>query len=116
MKSMNTVKSPFLWDESDLFKLLATPQGLNRLKKIMKETEILITFDNDFGVIIFPVLQAEGDEVFDMTVLRFPRGGLKHRVAQYLPIPEMNLGSFSETIDLCLEVSRLHRKRESLAN
>ena len=105
---MNIEKPPLLWHESDLFRLLTTPQGLTRLKQIMKENEILTTFANGYGVIIIPILLEEGNEIFDMTVLRLHGAEiLKHRVAQYLPIPELNRSNFSETIDLCLKVACL---------
>ena len=111
MKSINTERPPLLWHQNEFFRPLTTPFGLVQLKQTMRKNRILITFANGYGVMIIPVLPDGGDEVFDLTVLRFHGAGiLDHRVAQYLPIPELSRGDFDETIDSCLKVSRLPQR------
>ena len=113
MKNMIAEKPPLWWHQNELFQLLKTTLGLSQLKEIMKENRILATFANGYGVIINPVMLESGGEIFDLTVLRFYGVGiLNHRVAQYLPIPELQRGNFDATIDLCLQVSRLPQRGE----
>jgi hypothetical protein len=113
MKNMIAEKPPLWWHQNELFQLLETTLGLSNLKEIMKENRILATFANGYGVIINPVMLESGGEIFDLTVMRFYGAGiLNHRVAQYLPIPELQRGNFDATIDLCLQVSRLPQRGE----
>jgi len=113
MKNMIAEKPPVWWHQNELFQLLKTTLGIRQLKKTMKENRILATFANGYGVIIKPVMLESGGEIFDLTVLRFYGAGiLNHRVAQYLPIPELQRRNFDATIDLCLQVSRLPQRGE----
>ena len=113
MKNMIAEKPPLWWHQNELFQLLKTTLGLSQLKEIMKENRILATFANGYGVIINPVMLESGGEIFYLTVFRFYGVGiLNHRVAQYLPIPELQRGNFEATIDLCLQVSRLPQRGE----
>jgi hypothetical protein len=113
MKKMIVEKPPLWWHQNEFFQLLKTTLGLSQLKEVMKENRILATFANGYGVIIKPVRLESGGEIFDLTVLRFYGAGiLNHRVAQYLPIPELHRGNFDEIIDLCLQISRLPQRVE----
>jgi hypothetical protein len=94
------------WNHNKLFQALASQVALIHLRQALKETQIIIRFENGYGVTVLPISIEGNDEVFEMLVLRFYGEGINdYRVAQYAAIPELNRGNFEEIIHLCRQVS-----------
>ena len=108
MEKLDRSKPLLFWHQDDFFQALATPAGLSRLRQVLKENRLMISFANGYGVTIIPVAGVGGEEVLEMLVLRFHGAGVMNfRVAQYIPIPELNRGDFTEIIHLCRQIPAL---------
>jgi hypothetical protein len=106
MEGAHQSRRSHAWHHDGFCRTLANQVALIFCGQVLEETKIAIRFANGYGVAILPVLMEE--EVFEVLVLRFYGAGINdYQVAQYAPIPELNRGSFDETIDLCQQVARL---------
>ncbi|MEW6387312.1 MAG: hypothetical protein AB1491_07340 [Thermodesulfobacteriota bacterium] len=94
--------------QDDFSQALAALGGLVQLRQVLRENSLTIGFANGYGVTLTPVAGEGDEEVLEMLVLRFSGAGVGNfRVAQYIPIPELNRGSYSEIIDLCQQIAAL---------
>jgi hypothetical protein len=102
-------REPLLhWQQDDFSQALATPGGLSQFRRILRDNRLMIGFANGYGVTIIPVSREGDEEVLEMLVLRFFGAGVMNfRVAQYIPIPELNRGNFTEIIHLCRQIAAL---------
>ncbi len=74
------------------------------------EREIVIRFDNGYGVSILPGPAEASEELLEMMVLRFHGPGIHdHGVAQYAPVPEFSRDSGQGVIKLCEQVASLRK-------
>jgi hypothetical protein len=92
----------------ELFQSLAHRITLVHFRQILERREIIMRFDNGYGVKLLLAPPAGNGEVFKMLLLRFHGPKVRdHKLGQYAPVPELNWGSFEEIIDLCKQVSLL---------
>jgi hypothetical protein len=92
----------------ELFQSLAQRITLVHFRRILERQEIIIRFDNGYGVKLLLAPLAGNEEVFEMLLLRFHGPKIRdHKLGQYAPVPELNWGNFEEIIDLCKQVSLL---------
>lgn len=108
MEGLNHSRTPLLGNEEELLQDLAPQIILIHHRQVLSETQLIIRFENGYGVALLPVSPAGNDAVMEMLVLRFhgPKTN-DYKVVQYAPIPEFNRGSHDELMDLCRQVSLL---------
>jgi hypothetical protein len=85
---------------------------LLHLRRVLKEDQITIRFENGYGVNILQIALEKHEEVFKMLVLRFHGPGVNdYQVAQYTPVSELNHGNIDEILNLCKQVTLLPPSR-----
>jgi hypothetical protein len=97
------------WAQQDeFFRSLSRRIILVHLREILERPQLIVRFNNGYGVSLLLAATAENEEVFEMEVLRFHGPGINdHKLAQYTPVPEFNRDHFEEIIHLCEQVSLL---------
>lgn len=98
-------------------KLLWSLPRIAHLRQALEGNKIIIRFENGYGAGILPVLLAGDEEIFEMLVLSFYGAGINdYKIAQYVPIPELNCGNFEEIIVLCQQVALLPKSHATLCS
>ncbi len=114
MTGITPVWPAFLGHLDEFFQSLAHRITLVHFRQILKRHEIIIRFDNGYGLKLLPAPSAGNEEVFEMLVLRFHGPKIKdQKLAQYAPVPELNRGNLEEILDLCKQVSLLLPRQTS---
>jgi hypothetical protein len=110
MEGVRHSRAPLFWNHDTFFQALGAQVVLIHLRQVLEKNQIIIRFDNGYGVIIFPISLERDNEVFEMLVLKFYGARINdYKLTQYAHIPELNWGNLDEIIDLCKEVSLLPR-------
>ena len=107
----------FFWNHERFFQTLAAQIVIVHFRQVVEKNQIIIRFENGYGVIILPISQEKDDEIFEMLVLKFYGPKINdYQVTQYAPICELNRGNFDEITDLCKQVSLLSKIQATKAS
>ena len=103
---------PTLAQQDEFFRSLSPRIILVHLREILERPQLIVRFDNGYGVSLQLAATEENGKVFEMEVLRFHGPGINdHKLAQYTPVPEFNRDHFEEIINLCEQVSLLPKSQ-----
>ena len=103
------------WNHDRLFQTLATQIVLIHFRQVPEKNQVIIRFENGYGVIVHPVSLEKDDEIFEMLVIKFNGPKINdYQVTQYAPICELNRGNLDEIIDLCKLVSLLPKSQQQI--
>lgn len=97
------------WAQQDeFFRSLSPRITLVHLREILERPQLIVRFDNGYGVSLLLAATEENGKVFEMEVLKFHGPGINdHKLAQYTPVPEFNRDHLGAIINLCQKVSLL---------
>jgi hypothetical protein len=94
----------------------AAQGALTRFHEALKESGIIIRFENGYGAAIKAASPEGNVKIFEMLLLRFHGPGVNdYRTAQYKPLPEYNRGPWEEIVSLCREVALLGQVGQSVS-
>lgn len=103
---------PTLAQQDEFFRSLSPRIILVHLREILERPQLIVRFDNGYGVSLLLAATEGNGKVFEMEVLRFHGPGINdHKLAQYTPVPEFNRDHLEKIINLCQKVSLLAQSR-----
>jgi hypothetical protein len=104
--------SYFLQSLDNLLLPLVKSIASTHIESVCGSEQAIIRFNNGYGVCIFQFLHDTRGKAYQMFVVTFyGLGPNDYKLAQYVPIPEINwCSNFEDILSLCKRVSSLQNK------